>query len=151
MLPIPPSIAAMPEQSENDYEAVEQLDIEAAEAILPNGHRGWTDAASSSAARGRAPSETPEASLLASLYPAATTDVANNRSVACSSPPSSSPLSSGNVSARLSSRRGRSASGRTQNIVPPKKSSRNRSAGTPIRAASSSTVGRLVDQERSSE
>ena len=48
--------------------------------------------ASSSAARGLPPSETRDPSLLASLYPAATTDVANNLSVACSSPPSSSPI-----------------------------------------------------------
>src|SRR5271163_3638874 len=57
----------------NDDEADEELDIEGPEAGLPNGHRGWTDAASSSAARGLLSSETPEASPLASRYPAATT------------------------------------------------------------------------------
>jgi hypothetical protein len=48
----------MPEESVYDDEAVEELDIEATEAGLPKGHRGWTDAASSSAARGRSLSET---------------------------------------------------------------------------------------------
>jgi hypothetical protein len=40
--------------------------------------------------------------------------------------------------------------GRTQNIVPPKKSSWNLSAGIPIRSAIFNVMGRLADHERSS-
>ena len=91
------------------------------------------------------PSETPEASLLASRYPAATTEVENARSKACPRLPSRNPCSYGDAEERRRSRKGFSASARTQNIVPPKKLGRNWSERAPhtfIKLQHLRTIGR---------